>query len=147
MGNKRNEITTEHIGQLLDLYTSFQESEHSKIFDNKYFGYYQLTVEQPLRDSKGKMTLDRSGNPKPDSKKRDNESVPLNEDVEQYFENEVRPHVPDAWIDYDKTRIGYELNFTKYFYEYKPLRAASEVKSEIVKLESSITDLLKDLIS
>ena len=84
---------------------------------------------------------------KPDSKKRDNESVPLNEDVEQYFKNEVLPHVPDAWIDYDKTRIGYELNFTKYFYQYKPLRAASEVKSEIVGLEKSITDLLKDLIS
>lgn len=147
LGNKRNEITTEHIGQLLNLYTSFQESEHSKIFDNEYFGYYQLTVEQPLRDSKGKIALDRNGNPKPDSKKRDNESVPLNEDVEAYFENEVKPHVPDAWIDYDKTRIGYELNFTKYFYEYKPLRASSEIKSEIVELESSITDLLKDLIS
>ena len=84
---------------------------------------------------------------KPDSKKRDKESVPLNADVNQYFINEVLPHVPDAWIDYDKTRIGYELNFTKYFYQYKPLRAASEVKTEIVELEKSIKDLLKDLIS
>jgi len=73
--------------------------------------------------------------------------VPLNADVNQYFKNEVLPHVPDAWIDYDKTRIGYELNFTKYFYQYKPLRTASEVKTEIVDLEKSIKDLLKDLIS
>ena len=84
---------------------------------------------------------------KPDTKKRDKESVPLNADVNQYFKNEVLPHVPDAWIDYDKTRIGYELNFTKYFYQYKPLRAANEVKTEIVDLEKSIKDLLNDLIS
>ena len=83
---------------------------------------------------------------KPDSKKRDKESVPLNADVEYYFKKEVLPHAPDAWIDYDKTRI-WLLNFTKYFYEYKPLRAASEVKTEIVDLEKSIKDLLKDLIS
>lgn len=147
LGNKRNEITSAHISQLLDLYVSFRESEHSKIFDNEYFGYYQLTVEQPQRNTKGKIVLDKNGNPKPDSKKRDTESVPLTEDVETYFEREVQPHVPDAWIDYDKTRIGYELNFTKYFYEYKPLRPASEIKTEIVDLERSITDLLKDLIA
>jgi len=147
LGNKRNEITNEHIAALLDEYTRFRESEHSKIYDNEYFGYYQLTVEQPKRNDNGNIQLDRSGNPKPDSKKRDTESVPLNEDVETYFEREVKPHVPDAWIDYDKTRIGYELNFTKYFYEYQPLRPASEIKSEIIDLESSITDLLKDLIA
>lgn len=147
LGNKRNEITSEHITALLDEYTRFRESEHSKIYDNEYFGYFQLTVEQPKRDDNGKIVLDKSGNPKPESKKRDTESVPLTEDVETYFEREVQPHVPDAWIDYDKTRIGYELNFTKYFYEYKPLRPASEIKSEIVALEGSITDLLKDLIA
>lgn len=147
LGNKRNEITSEHIAQLLDLYTSFRESEHSKIFDNDFFGYYQLTVEQPKRDDNGKIVLDRNGKSKPDSKKRDTEIVSLNEDVESYFKREVQPHVPDAWIDYDKTRIGYELNFTKYFYKYKPLRPASEIKSEIVGLESSIRDLLKDLIT
>jgi type I restriction enzyme M protein len=240
LGNKRNEITSEHIEQLLELYTNFEESAHSKIFDNEYFGYYELTIEQPemsvlevndlkeafncfkkpeLKDkTPGQLlalveeiehfkreaeygtfihatpvTLDAEGNlkivkdtsklnpalleglpakeiyddytaklskkdikeieaflkkaRKPDSKKRDKESVPLNADVNQYFINEVLPHVPDAWIDYDKTRIGYGLNFTKYFYQYKPLRAANEVKTEIVDLEKSIKDLLKDLIS
>jgi len=147
LGNKRNEITTAHIAQLLELYQNFEENEHSKIFDNDFFGYYQLTVEQPQLDKKGKIVLDRSGNPKPDSKKRDTESVPLTEDVETYFENEVKPHVPNAWIDYDKTRIGYEINFTKYFYNYTPLRPAKEIKAEIVGLENDIANLLKDLIS
>lgn len=147
LGNKRNEITTAHIAQLLELYQNFEENEHSKIFDNDFFGYYQLTVEQPQVDKKGQVVLDRSGNPKPDSKKRDTESVPLTEDVETYFENEVKPHVPNAWIDYDKTRIGYEINFTKYFYNYTPLRPAKEIKAEIVDLENDIANLLKDLIS
>lgn len=147
LGNKRNEITAEHIAQLLELYQNFEENDHSKIFDNEYFGYYQLTVEQPKRDEKGNIIFDKSGKPKPDSKKRDSESVPLSEDVEMYFENEVKPHVPNAWIDYDKTRIGYEINFTKYFYNYTPLRPANEIKTEIEALENDIANLLKDLIS
>ncbi|MFL0069906.1 N-6 DNA methylase [Tenacibaculum maritimum] len=147
LGNKRNEITSQHISQLLEMYQNFEETDHSKIFDNEYFGYYQLTVEQPKVDENGKMVLDKKGNPKPDSKKRDAESVPLAEDVETYFENEVQPHVPNAWIDYDKTRIGYEINFTKYFYNYTPLRPASEIKTEITTLENDIANLLKDLIS
>ena len=145
LGNKRNELNANHIAALLDLYTNFEEGEHCKIYNNDDFGYYQLTIEQPLYKD-GNMVMSK-GNPKPDSKKRDKENVPLTDDIETYFSNEVLPHVPEAWIDYDKTRIGYEINFTKYFYQYKPLRAASEVKTEIVDLEKSIKDLLKDLIS
>jgi type I restriction enzyme M protein len=147
LGNKRNEITSQHITQLLEMYQNFEENKHSKIFDNEYFGYYQLTVEQPKVDAKGNIVKDSKGNPKPDPKKRDTESVPLTEDVETYFETEVKPHVPNAWIDYDKTRIGYEINFTKYFYNYTPLRPASEIKTEIKTLEKDIANLLKDLIS
>jgi len=66
--------------------------------------------------------------------------------LQQYFENEIKPHVPDAWIDFDKTRIGYEINFTKYFYEYKGLRPAAEIKAEIVDLEKDIAELLNDLL-
>jgi len=146
LGNKRNEITSQHIAQLLDLYQNFEENEHSKIFDNEYFGYYQLTIEQPLLDKKGKLILDKNGNPKPDTKKRDNESVPLTDDVEAYFNREVLPHVPNAWIDLDKTRIGYEINFTKYFYEYVALQPAHEIKAEIVDLEQNIASLLNDLL-
>jgi len=146
LGNKRNEFTAEHISTLLDMYTNFEESDHCKIFNNDDFGYYQLTIEQPEYDAKGKMKMVKS-NPKPDSKKRDKENVPLTEDIETYFSKEVLPHVPEAWIDYDKTRIGYEINFTKYFYEYKGLQPAAEIKAEIVDLEKGITRLLNDLLA
>lgn len=146
LGNKRNEITSQHIAQLLEFYQNFEENKHSKIFDNEYFGYYQLTIEQPLLDKKGKPVKDKNGNPKPDTKKRDNESVPLNEDVEAYFNREVVPHVPNAWIDLDKTRIGYEINFTKYFNEPVLLQPAHEIKAETVNLEKDITSLLNELL-
>ena len=99
-----------------------------------------------MYDAKGKIQLDKNKKPKADSKKRDKENVPLTADIEKYFENEVLPHVPDAWIDFDKTRIGYEINFTKYFYEYKSLRAAAEVKTEIIGLETEIASLLTKLL-
>jgi type I restriction enzyme M protein len=147
LGNKRNEITGNHIAQILELYADFSATKDSKIFDNENFGFYQLTVEQPLYDAKGKKHLDKNKNPKADSKKRDKENVPMGADIEKYFEKEVLPHVSDAWIDFDKTRIGYEINFTKYFYEYKGLRAAAAVKTEIQTLEGDITSLLKELLA
>lgn len=147
LGNKRNEITDNHIADILKLYTNFETTKDCKIFNNDDFGFYQLTVEQPLYDAKGKVQVDKNKAPKADSKKRDKENVPLTADIEKYFENEVLPHVPDAWIDFDKTRIGYEINFTKYFYEYKGLRAATEVKTEIVTLETEIATLLNELLN
>jgi type I restriction enzyme M protein len=146
LGNKRNEITDQHIAAIQKLYTDFEVNEHSKIYDNEFFGYYQITVEQPLLDEDGNVIKDKSGNPKADSKKRDKENIALDEDIEAYFEREVIPHVPDAWIDFEKTRIGYEINFTKYFYEYVPLRPSSKIKSEISKLEGDIVLKLKGLL-
>jgi type I restriction enzyme M protein len=146
LGNKRNELTQEHIDALLELYTNFEPNQYCKIFNNDDFGYYQLTIEQPEYDAKGKMKM-LKGNPKPDSKKRDKENVPLTDDIETYFSNEVLPHVPEAWIDYDKTRIGFEINFTKYFYEYKGLQPAAEIKAEIVDLENDISKLLNELLA
>ena len=144
LGNKRNEFTSQHIADLLALYLNFEENKHSKIFENEDFGYFQLTVEQPLyKDGKKVLT---KGKPKPDAKKRDKENVPVTVDIETYFKNEVLPHVPEAWIDYQKTKIGYEINFTKYFYEYKGLQPAKEIKADIVDLEKSISLLLKDLL-
>lgn len=152
MGNKRNKIESFHIDKLVELYTKFKEGKYCKIFRNDDFGYYQITVEQPEYDEKGKPVKDKKGNIKPDSKKRDKENIPLTEDIEVYFQNEVLPHVPDAWIDFDKTRIGYEINFTKYFYEYKGFRPSNEIKEEIEALEfgnngqKGITELLKELL-
>jgi type I restriction enzyme M protein len=152
LGNKRNKIETNHIEKLVEIYTRYEEGKYCKIFNNDNFGYYQITVEQPEIGEKGKPVLDKKGNIKADSKKRDKENIPLSEDIEQYFQNEVLPHVPDAWIDFDKTRIGYEINFTKYFYEYKGLRPSAEIKKEIEVLEfgkkgqKGITELLKELL-
>jgi type I restriction enzyme M protein len=152
LGNKRNKIESYHIAKLVELYHAFEEGPNSKIFSNDDFGYYQITVEQPEYDDKGQPVKDKKGNLKADSKKRDRENIPLSADIEMYFEKEVLPHVPDAWIDFDKTRIGYEINFTKYFYQYKGLRPSAEIKAEIEALEfgsdnqKGITELLKELL-
>ncbi|WP_299460007.1 class I SAM-dependent DNA methyltransferase [uncultured Microscilla sp.] len=146
LGNKRNELTAEHIAAIAAVYEGFEEGKHSKIFANDAFGYYQLTVEQPLY-KEGKQVSNKKGEPKADSKKRDKENVPLGTDIEAYFKAEVLPHVPEAWLDYEKTKIGYEINFTKYFYEYEALPPSAEVKAEIVALESEIATLLNDLLA
>jgi type I restriction enzyme M protein len=146
MGNKRNKIEDFHISKIVELYTKFEESKYSKIFDNEKFGYYKVIVEQPSIDEEGNMVTNKNGDIKPDSKKRDKETIPLSEDIEAYFEREVKPHVPNAWIDFDKTRIGYEINFTKYFYEYQQLRSSVEIKSEIGDLEKEINLLLNKLL-
>jgi type I restriction enzyme M protein len=153
LGNKRNKIESFHISKLVELYSNFKENEFCKIFSNDDFGYYQITIEQPEYDKKGKPVKDKNGNIKSDSKKRDKENIPLKEDIESYFQKEVLPNVPDAWIDYDKTRIGYEINFSKYFYVFHGLRSSFEIKEEIKVLEfgskkqNGIAELLNNLLS
>ncbi|MEQ9618424.1 MAG: class I SAM-dependent DNA methyltransferase [Deltaproteobacteria bacterium] len=147
LGNKRNEISDEDIDRITKIYGNFKEGKYSKIFDNEDFGYYQITVERPERDGNGNVVVDKKGNPKPDSSLRDTENVPLNEDIQEYFEREVKPHVPDAWIDESKTKIGYEINFTRYFYEFKPLRLLDEITKDILDLEKETSGLLKEILS
>ena len=81
-----------------------------------------------------------------DSDLRDSENVPLNEDIDEYFDREVKPHVPDAWIDYTKTSIGYEISFTKYFYKYVPLRSIEEITKDLLAVEKESEGLLKKII-
>ena len=88
----------------------------------------------------------RRGNPKPNSSLRDFEKVALKDDIDDYFEKEVKPHVPDAWMDRNKDSIGYEINFTKYFYKYQPLRSLDEIKAEILALEGETEGLLKEIL-
>ena len=148
LGNKRKKIAEngneKGIGFITDLYGNFEENEFVKILPNEYFGYWRVTVEQPLKDEKGKV-IKTKGKPKPDTSLRDYENIPfLKKDangklvpqtIEEYFEAEVKPHLPEAWIDESKTKTGYEINFTKYFYEFKPLRSLSEIKADILELE------------
>jgi type I restriction enzyme M protein len=138
LGNKRNLISEEQIAEITRIYGDFEEGPHCKIFDNEDFGYSRITVERPQRDEKGEIVTNKKGEPKPDSSLRDYENIPLKEDIEEYFEREVLPHVEDAWIDFDKTKVGYEVNFTRYFYEYTPLRPTSDIRADILKLKEQM---------
>jgi type I restriction enzyme M protein len=90
--------------------------------------------------------LKKDGTPKSDTSKRDTERVPLSEDIEEYYEREVKPHLPDSWIDWDKNKVGYEINFTKYFYKYQPLRSVGEITDELLKLEEESEHLFKLIV-
>lgn len=146
LGNKRNEISNKQIAEITKIYGDFKPNEYSKIFDNKEFGYAKVTVERPERNAKGQVVTDKKGNPKPDSSLRDTENIPLTIDMKDYMMREVLPHVPDAWIDEAKTNIGYEINFTKYFYQYKPLRSLDEIRKDIMAIEQETDGLLKEVI-
>lgn len=242
LGNKRNEISSEHIKEIVNLYTDFEEAEYCKILDNTDFGYHRITVERPLRlnfqttqeridklwmhtafvnlklgfkgkkfeiketeegkklqvdiiraiklipedklfknrvkfikvlnevfeqanikvtgqvikailnalsekDETADICTDKDGNPEPDADLRDYENIPLKDNIQRYFEAEVLPHVPDAWIDHSKTKIGYEINFTRYFYKYQPLRSLEEIRTDILKLEEVTDGMIKKIIN
>jgi type I restriction enzyme M protein len=142
LGNKRNEISAEQIKRITKLYGDFKENEFVKIYPNEFFGYSRITVERPEKDEKGKVLKDKKGNIKADSSLRDYENVPLSEDIQTYFNREVLPHVPDAWIEETKTKVGYEINFTKYFYQYKPLRSLEKIRKDIIALEKETDGLI-----
>jgi len=145
LGNKRHYITPDQIIEITRIYGEYTEGKFCKIFDNEYLGYTRITVERPLVEN-GEIVKDKKGNPKPDTSLRDNEDVPLKEDIEEYFKREVLPHVPDAWIDHSKSKVGYEINFTRYFYEYKPLRSLDDIRADILKLEQETSGSIKQII-
>jgi type I restriction enzyme M protein len=160
LGNKRKKVAEngneKGIGFITQLYGDFEENEFCKIYPNDFFGYWRITVEQPQKEN-GKIVTDRQGNPKADSSLRDYENIPfLRKDkatgqlvpqtITEYIDREVRPHLPDAWINEDKTKIGYEINFTKYFYEFKPLRPLAEIKADILALEEKTLEAKKTVL-
>jgi len=145
LGNKRKFISDEQIKEITEIYTEFEESEYCKIFSKEDFGYTKITVELPLIEN-NKVQLDAKGKPKPDTSQRDYERVSLKDDINEYFNREVKPHLPDAWMDRSKDKIGYEINFTKYFYKYKPLRLLEEITKDLVQLEEETKGLLKEIL-
>ncbi len=237
LGNKRNELSPEHINKIVELYKNFEENEYCKIFDNEEFGYTKVIVERPLQlnfevtderlenlysfsafaklsqsnaknpeekleeETKGKekqqaiikalksignekfkswdkfeekikkalkefnlpanfikniilslsehddtadYVLDAKGNRQVDSNLRDSEKIPLKQDIDIYFKEEVKPYYADAWMDRSKDKIGYEINFTKYFYKYEPPRELEVIEKDINKLTKEIQELLKE---
>jgi type I restriction enzyme M protein len=153
LGSKRNELTSEHIEAIQELCFAFEENEYSKIFDNEDFGFYQITVNQPEKDEKGKIIKDNKGKVKADSSLKDIENVPMRRGaiygdlIEAYFKREVLPFAPDAWCDKTKMKVGYEIAFNKYFYQYEGLRALSDIAKDIVLLEKETDGLLKEIIA
>ena len=137
LGNKRNDIPQTAIDEIAKIYGDFREDKLSKIFKNEDFGYRKVVVERPLRDESGKPIL-KKGKVQADPKLRDTENIPLSEDVAEYMKREVLPYAPDAWIDESKTKIGYEIPFTRYFYEYTPPVPSEEIKREILQIESEL---------
>ena len=146
LGNKRNDIPTHYIDEITQIYADFTENEVSKIFDNEDFGYSKIVVERPQKDENGKPIL-KSGKPVADTSLRDTENVPLKEDVEEYFKREVLPYAPDAWIDNTKTKVGYEIPFTRYFYKYVPPRKSEDIMGEIIELEKSLDGVLEGIFN
>jgi type I restriction enzyme M protein len=145
LGNKRNVISDKQMSEITRIYGDFKEGEFCKIFNNQDFGYSRIVVERPLIEN-GKVVLDKKGKPKADASLRDSEDVLLKDNIEDYFKKEVLPHVPDAWIDHTKTKIGYEVNFTRYFYKYKPLRSLDEIRVDIMKLEEETSGTIKQIM-
>ena len=155
LGSKRKELSDAHIDHITRLFGRFEEASDedgkpiSRIFDNEAFGYHTITVERPLRDAEGKVLLGErgklKGKPQPDSALRDTENVPLTEDVGAYFKREVLPHAPDAWIDPDKTKVGYEIPFNRHFYVFKPPRPLAEIDADLKRTTDRILDMIKGL--
>lgn len=144
LGNKRNDIPESAIAEITRLYGDFVESDISKIFDTADFGYTKITVERPLRDENGQLIL-KKGKPQPDADLRDTENVPLKEDIQAYFQREVLPFAPDAWMDEKKARVGYEIPFTRYFYKYEAPRPSAEIKQEILAIEAELDGALAEV--
>lgn len=117
----------------------------SRIFDNADLGYSTITVERPLKNEHDEIYKDKKGKPKADAKLRDTENVPLKQDIETYFKREVLPHVPDAWIDHDKTKVGYEIPFNRFFYQYVAPRSLEEIDAELKAVTGEILSLLQEV--
>lgn len=154
IGTKRNDISDSDRELIVKAYAAFENGGiygdkagvycESKIFTTDEFGYNKIVVERPQRDANGAI-VKKKGAPVADAALRDTENVPLTEDIDTYFAREVLPYAPDAWIDTKKTKIGYEIPMTRYFYEYTQPEASEDILSRIIGLEDSISASLKSL--
>ena len=156
IGTKRNDITDQCRELIVKAYGSFENCAvygdksgiycESKIFETVEFGYNKIVVERPQRDENGEIVL-KKGKPVADASLRDTENVPLTQDIDRYFEREVLPYAEDAWIDKKKTKVGYEIPMTRYFYEYQAPEKVEDIVARIHVLEADISDSLERLFA
>lgn len=145
LGSKRNELSKEHIDNITKIYGDFVENEYSKIFENEYFGYRKVTVLQPELNEDGTPRKNKKGEYIPNKELTDTENIPLQETIEDYMNREVIPFAKYAYIDESKTKIGYEISFTKYFYKYQEPRKTEDIMNEILELDKKLDGVLKEL--
>ena len=154
LGSKRKELSPEHIDDITKIFGDFKKVTRegvpiSRIFKNTDFGYTTITVERPERDAAGKVVLGTKGKmkgkPQPDASLRDTENIPLSENISAYFKREVLPHAADAYIDEDKSKVGYEIPFNRHFYVFKPPRSLDEIDGELKQCTDQILKMIGGL--
>lgn len=145
LGSKKNKLSKEHIDNITKIYGDFVENEYSKIFKNEYFGYRKVTVLQPELNEDGTPKKNKKREYIPNKNLTDTENIPLQETIEDYMNREVIPFAKYAYIDESKTKIGYEISFTKYFYKYQEPRKTEEIMKEILELDRKLDGVLKEL--
>ena len=155
LGNKRNEFTDSCISLIMKAYNAFADGVYKddannltvevKIKDNEDFKYSKVVVERPLTDESGAPIL-KKGKPQPDASKRDTESIPWKEDIDGYMQQNVYPFAPDAWIDEKKTKVGYEIPFTREFYKYVEPRKSEEIYAQLKELNRQEEELMAKIM-
>lgn len=154
LGSKRKELAPEHIQEIVRIFGGCADVTQdgvpiSRVLPNEAFGYRTITVERSLRDEDGRVVVGakgkQKGKPVADPVRRDTENVPLTEDVEAYFDREVRPHAPDAWIDHERTRVVYEIPFGRYFHVFTLPRPLAEIDAELAAVTGRIMAMIGGL--
>jgi type I restriction enzyme M protein len=148
LGQKSAEFSDADAKAILSLYRDFADNDKSRVFANNEFGYWKITVQRPKRGEDGSIVTDKRGKPVADSDLTDTEQVPFTYEggIDTFFEKEVKPYAPDAWIDEAKTEIGYEISFTKYFYNPVELRLLAAIAADIRRVEQETRGLLERIL-
>ncbi|WP_114555665.1 class I SAM-dependent DNA methyltransferase [Bacillus sp. K6W] len=152
IGKKKNDITEESRNAIVKAYGEFKNKEYclgdksveSKVFNNIDFGFNRIVIESPLYDEEDNIVM-KKGKLQPDVAKREMEKVPLSQDIDRYFEREIKPYRPDAWLDKSKTKVGYEIPFTRYFYKYTAPEKSGDIEGRVRILETKIMESLRTL--
>ena len=152
IGKKGRDISEECRKAILEAYSDFKNKDYddiqevkSRIFENESFGYNRITIEHPLYDSNGNIIKDKKGNIKLDSKSKEQENVPMNENVEKYFKTEIKPYDSEAILLNDKTISGYEIPFAKFFYKFEEPESSENIKNKIIEDEKKIMNTFNNI--